>query len=154
AEVVGGADEALAEDLLPEAVHCDTRGERVGGARDPAGKAETIVGSIRERGESGGSAGGDFAAGVVPGATLGDVGGARLGAVMHDHDLEVAARSVVVLQQWGDLALFALAVLVDAVEEGEEAVVVALGEGVVLVVVALGAGHGEAEERGAGGVHA
>jgi len=56
--------------------------------------------------------------------------------------------------QEGFRAAARLAVLVDAVEEGREGVVVGLGDGVELVRVALRAAEREPEPRRAHGVHA
>jgi hypothetical protein len=41
AEVVGSGDEAAAEVVLPEAVHQHAGGERMVGARDPAGERQS-----------------------------------------------------------------------------------------------------------------
>jgi hypothetical protein len=43
AEVVRGGDEALAEVLLPDAIHDHACGERVAGARNPLREAEATL---------------------------------------------------------------------------------------------------------------
>ena len=78
AEVLGGLDEASAEELLPHAVDGHPGGQRIGIAEDPLGQPEAIARGVGgEFAEGRGNLGGDGIALLVIGTTDQDVGHRR-----------------------------------------------------------------------------
>src|SRR5207249_4779361 len=95
AEVVGGGDQAAAEVVVPDAVHDDAGGERVGGVDDPVGQASAAFGfggvggeaEVRGgRADDGETAGGHPVAAaldVAPQEEVGRLRRARVGGIGH-----------------------------------------------------------------------
>ena len=145
AEVVRGGDEALAEVLLPDAVHDHAGGERVIGARDPLCKAEATIGKRRLRfGENHRHRRLDEIAKSSRRAAHEHM---RLGRFPGGLTPSVNLRAIDGHGQLG--AAFARAF--EWIEDGDEAVVVARGQRLELVVVTTGAADGEAEKGLPGG---
>ena len=87
-EILGGFDDAIAEELLPEAVHLHAGGEWVFRSHRPLGEAEAVFrGILRHRWESG--RGGALARAVlerlVVGAAVEDIGLNGSRALFHHH---------------------------------------------------------------------
>ena len=88
AEVVGGLDEAAAEEGLPEAIHRHAREQRMARVGEPACEAEAVARLIGWKGgEGGGGVGANGGAALIVFTALQNVGGLGLREFAHDHNL-------------------------------------------------------------------
>ena len=86
-EVLGGFDEAGAEDGLPEAVDGDTGGEGIAGVDKPLREAEAVFGGVGgELGQRRGHGALNLLAGFIVSAAFEQKCGAGLEEILHHHD--------------------------------------------------------------------
>ena len=90
-EVLGGPDDALAEQHLPEVVHGDAASQGILGGGQPAREAEAVARSVGGPGRQGlGDVRRDLVAVLVPDAAHEHEGVSRLLALREDHDVHLA----------------------------------------------------------------
>ena len=143
-QVLHTLDDPGAEELLPDPVHHDPRGERMVAVNQPPRQSQAPhLFSRRKRRQEGGQPGLDLLSGRVVLPSHEDPGNTGLFFFSHDHDLHLWVGLVGHPGLSASPQVIDKALLLQVVEEGEELVELFLAQGIVLVLMAASAAEAQ-----------